>query len=73
MTERMDARGLSCPQPIFQTQEKILKMKSGVLEVLVDDGTAMQNVKRTAEREGWNVETKDLGDGETLLTLSKSR
>ena len=47
-------------------------MKSGVLEVLVDDGTARQNVKRTAERVGWNVEIKDLGDGETLLILSKS-
>jgi TusA-related sulfurtransferase len=71
MTEHIDARGLSCPQPIFKTQEKIWQMKHGVLEVFVDDGTAKQNVSRTAEREGWNVDIRDLGDGEFLLTLTK--
>jgi len=70
-TEVVDARGLSCPQPIFRTQEMIKKVKSGMIEVLVDDGTAKQNVKRTAEREGWSVDIKDMGDGEFLLTLSK--
>ena len=71
MAERIDARGLSCPQPIFRTQERIWKMKRGVIEVLVDDGTAKQNVARTAEREGWGVEIKEMGDGEFLLTLTK--
>ena len=69
--ERIDARGLSCPVPIFKTQEKIWEMKKGVIEVLVDDPTAKQNVARTAEREGWMVEIMDMGDGEFLLTLSK--
>ena len=71
MVERIDARWLSCPTPIFKTQEKIWEMKSGVLEVLVDDGTARQNVARTAEKEGWDVELTDMGDGEFLLTLTK--
>jgi len=46
-------------------------MKHGVLEVFVDDGTARQNVARTAEREGWSVDIRDMGDGEFLLTLTK--
>jgi TusA-related sulfurtransferase len=71
MVERIDARGLSCPVPIFKTQEKIWEMKEGVIEVLVDDATAKQNVARTAKKEGWDVEIKDLGDDECLLTLSK--
>ena len=71
MVERIDARGLSCPVPIFKTQEKIWKMKKGVIEVLVDDPTAKQNVARTAEREGWKVKIKNLGADEFLLTLSK--
>lgn len=71
MVEHIDARGLSCPTPIFKTQEKIWEMKKGVIEVRVDDPTAKQNVARTAEREGWDVEIKDLGDDEFLLTLSK--
>lgn len=73
MVERIDARGLSCPTPIFKTQEKIWEMKSGVLEVLVDDGTSKQNVARTAEKEGWDVEITDMGDGEYLLTLTKKK
>lgn len=73
VVERIDARGLSCPTPIFKTQEKIWKMKSGVLEVLVDDGTAKQNIQRTAEREGWDVKIKDMGDDEYLLTLTKKK
>jgi len=71
MVERLDVRGLSCPQPIFKTQKKLWEMKRGVLEVLVDDGTAKQNVTRTAEREGWKVEIKELEHGEFLLILSK--
>ena len=71
MVERIDVRGLSCPVPIFKTQEKIWEMKKGEIEVLVDDPTAKQNVARTAEREGWVVKIKDMGDDEYLLTLSK--
>ena len=73
VVERIDARGFSCPTPIFKTQEKIWEMKNGVLEVLVDDGTARQNVARTAEKEGWDVEITDMGDGEYLLTLTKKK
>jgi len=71
MTEHLDARGLSCPQPVFATQKLIWKMKSGVIEILVSDGTAKQNITRTAEREGWNVEVQDQEDGDYLLTLRK--
>jgi TusA-related sulfurtransferase len=71
VVEKIDARGLSCPQPIFKTQEKIWEMKEGVIEVLVDDPTAKQNVARTAEREGWKVDIKDMGNDEYILTLSK--
>lgn len=71
MTEKIDARGLSCPQPIFLTQEAIWKVKTGIIEVLVDDPTACQNIQRTAEREGWKFKVKKLDDDEWLLILTK--
>lgn len=71
MTEKLDLRGLSCPQPIFETQKKIWSMKKGTLEILIDDGTAKTNVARTAEREGWNVDIKEIEDDEFILTISK--
>ena len=71
MKKTVDARGLSCPQPIFLTQEAIWKVKSGTIEVLVDDPTARQNIQRTAEREGWKFEVKELDDDECLIILTK--
>lgn len=71
MTEHIDARGLSCPQPIFLTQEMIWKVKKGVIEIMVDDPTAKQNITRTAEREGWNVKIREQDDDEYLIILEK--
>ena len=63
-------RGLSCPQPVFETKKKIELMGSGTLEVLVDSGTSRDNVTRLAESKGWNVSIKEQDD-EFTLTLSK--
>ena len=71
MEKRIDARGLSCPQPLFLTQEALWKVKTGVVEVLVDDATALQNIKRVAEKEGWGFEVKPIEHDECLLILSK--
>ena len=71
MTEKIDARGLSCPQPIFLTQEAIWKLKSGTIEVLVDDPTALQNILRTAEKVGWSVDVVEISEDDCLLTLTK--
>jgi TusA-related sulfurtransferase len=70
MAEILDMRGLSCPQPVFDTKKKIEAMGSGTLEVLVDSGTSRDNVTRLAENKGWSVSVKEQ-DGEFLLTLSK--
>ena len=71
MEGTIDARGLSCPQPLFLTQEALWKEKSGVVKILVDDATARQNIKRTAEKEGWDFEVQELEEDECLLILSK--
>jgi len=70
MAEKLDMRGLSCPQPVFETKKKIEMMGSGTLEVLVDSGTARDNVTRLAESKGWKVSITER-DGEYTLTLGK--
>lgn len=70
MAEQLDVRGLSCPQPVLNTKNKLMRMQSGSLEVLTDSGTSRDNVKRAAEKLGWNVETEEKGD-EFLLKLTK--
>jgi TusA-related sulfurtransferase len=70
MSEQIDVRGLSCPQPVLETRKKMTQMSGGVLEVYVDSGTARDNISRMAGKQGWAVEVEDRPDG-FALRLSK--
>ncbi len=70
MNKNIDVRGLSCPLPVVVARKELQKMKQGILEVLVDTGTARDNIKRMATHEGWKVEVKEEGE-EYLLLISK--
>lgn len=65
----IDARGLSCPEPVVLTRNA---MKTGepAYQVLVTDGVCRENVTRYAEHQGYRVEVEEK-DGEYILTLSK--
>jgi len=70
MAEKIDARGLSCPQPVVITKNRMDKIGSGVIEVTVDTATARDNISRLAENQGWRVNIKE-SEEDYLLTLSK--
>jgi TusA-related sulfurtransferase len=72
MAEQIDARGLSCPQPVVITKNRMDKIGSGVIEVTVDTASARDNVSRLAENQGWRVKIKETGD-EYLLTITKKQ
>ncbi len=55
MAEMVDARGLSCPEPVLLTLEAIKKLGKGEVEVLVDTDTSRENVSRAANSMGWQV------------------
>jgi len=64
MSSIVDARGLSCPQPVILTMNEIKKVKKGEITVLVDTDTSKENVSRAATSQGWNlrnVETEGTG------------
>jgi len=54
MAHTVDARGLACPQPVILTKKAL--SDNSVIEVLVDDTVAFQNVKRLAASLGCTVE-----------------
>ncbi|MFH1082302.1 MAG: sulfurtransferase TusA family protein [Pseudomonadota bacterium] len=56
MSTIVDARGLSCPQPVLMTLEEIKKMTKGEIEILVDTDTSKENVSRAAESQQWQVQ-----------------
>jgi TusA-related sulfurtransferase len=69
MTTQVDARGLSCPQPVILTRNAI-KAGNFPIEVLVETVTSRENVKRAAEKAGCTVQVEELGD-EFKLTLTR--
>ena len=71
MSEQVDARGLSCPQPVVVTRKKMDQIGKGTIEVMVDTATARDNIERMATNQGWQVEVKEKED-EFLLILTKS-
>ncbi len=55
MSKEIDARGLSCPQPVLMVLDAIKAAGTGELVILVDTDTAKENVSRTAESQGWTI------------------
>ncbi len=55
MSVIVDAKGLSCPQPVLLTLNEIKKAKKGEIIVLVDTVTSKENVSRAAVAQGWTL------------------
>lgn len=73
MSEKIlvDARGLSCPQPVLLTRKAIKPLSGGTVEVLVDTSASRDNVSRLGEKEGWTVRAEAQPDGGFKVVLSK--
>ena len=71
MAETIDATGLSCPQPVLLTLERIKAMGSGELVVEVDTEASRENVSRAAGQHGWQVRDTAVEDGVFRLTLAR--
>lgn len=69
-TSTIDARGLSCPQPVIATRQVLRGREHGSVAVLVDTGTQRDNIARLAQLEGWTVVIEPTEDG-FRLQLSK--
>ncbi len=54
-TFTLDARGLSCPQPVMETKKVLDSGQVSKLRVLVDNVTSRENVARFARNKGLHV------------------
>ena len=63
----VDARGFSCPIPVVKTQKAISQNPGTKLTVLVDTGTAKENVSRMAKSKGYSVKQEKADDGYCLV------
>jgi len=71
MAERIDARGLSCPQPVLLTRNKMAEAGSGTIEVLANSEAARDNISRLAKDQGWGISVEER-DNEFLLILTRT-
>jgi tRNA 2-thiouridine synthesizing protein A len=71
MNTMVDARGLSCPQPVLMTMEEIKKVKRGEVTVLVDTDTSKENVSRAATSQGWEVKDVQTDGTGYKVTIAK--
>ena len=68
----VDARGLSCPQPVLMTLEEIKKTVKREIEILVDTDTSKENVSRAAKSRKWQVqEILEQGEGYRIRIKSE--
>ncbi len=68
----IDARGLSCPQPVLVTKKTIEKLTGGRVEIRVDTVTSRENVARFGKSRGWTVETKEQESDFCVILTKKS-
>ncbi len=67
----VDARGLSCPEPVLLAKQAIDSLDTGTIEVIVDTVTSRENVSRMAETLACTVEATQADDGGFVLNIRK--
>lgn len=68
--KEIDARGLSCPQPVLMTLKAMTAAEEMV--VIVDNETARENVVRAVKSRGWQLKTLREEDGVFRLIVAKN-
>ena len=69
MSDIIDARGLSCPEPVIMIR-KAMTSKNSEYNMIVDNNASKENVTRYATHQGYNVEVTEK-DNEYHLSIKK--
>lgn len=71
MNKTIDARGLSCPQPVLMTLDAIKSGETNEMTVLVDNEASKENVSRAAMSKGWAVTEISEEEGVFHIAIKK--
>ena len=67
--EILDARGLSCPEPVIMLSQAMMS-EENKYQMIVDSPTAKENVSNYGKKQGYNVNITEQ-NGEYTLTFTK--
>jgi selenium metabolism protein YedF len=70
-TERLDLRGLMCPEPVLRTKKLLDGKPQGAVEVLVDSDINVMNLTRLANSLGLVLESQHGNEGYTVVIKDK--
>lgn len=62
----IDARGLSCPEPVILLRGEMQAHPADRYEISVDNRVSVENISRLAAKEGFSVNVREDGDAFTL-------
>ncbi len=71
MSNVVNAKGLSCPQPVIVTMNEMKKVDRGEIVIMVDTDTSKENVSRAAKKQGWEVTDIQPEDDGYRITIRK--
>jgi tRNA 2-thiouridine synthesizing protein A len=71
MSKTIDARGLSCPQPVILTLNEIKNTEKGEIIILVDTDASKENVSRAAASKGWTPRKVESAGPGYRISISK--
>ncbi|MCI8813728.1 MAG: sulfurtransferase-like selenium metabolism protein YedF [Lachnospiraceae bacterium] len=68
---QVNAMGDACPIPVVKTKNAIRDLAgSGVVETLVDNEIAVQNLTKMANQKGYGVKSEKLGENQYKVTMT---
>jgi tRNA 2-thiouridine synthesizing protein A len=62
MSEFVDCRGLSCPEPVMLARQALMQSPETCVTVIVSNAVARDNVSRAAKTMGWQVTVENDGE-----------
>ena len=69
--ETIDAKGQACPMPVVRAKKALSEMGEGMLEVLVDNKTAMHNLENLGKSLKIATQSEERGEAEFAVTFTK--
>ena len=75
MLKLVDAMGDACPIPVVKTKNAIKELDgAGMVETLVDNEIAVQNLTKMAQQKNYGVRSEKLGENQyrVIMTIGES-
>lgn len=71
MKKEINAVGIACPQPVILTKKEFDQMDKGIVEILADNKTCVENLEKFANSQGYTFKYEEKAEDRFLVTIEK--